>query len=77
MKNTLTDLNNHLYAQLERLGNEDITPEQLAAEMDRTKAITVISREVMDNARLVLEAEKLRTEDRVQTLPDLLGFDQK
>ena len=75
MKNTLTHLNDHLYAQLERLGNEDITSEQLAVEMDRTKAITVISREVIDNAKLVLEAEKLRTDDRIQTLPALLGFD--
>ena len=28
-KNTLSDLNNHLFAQLERLGEEDIDQEQL------------------------------------------------
>jgi hypothetical protein len=27
MKNKLFDLNNHLFAQIERLANEDLTPE--------------------------------------------------
>ena len=29
MRNTLGDLNNHLFAQLERLGDEDLKDEQL------------------------------------------------
>jgi aminoglycoside/choline kinase family phosphotransferase len=57
MKNTLTDLNNHLFAQLERLGNEEMTAEQLKTEIERTKAISAISQNVIANARLVLDAQ--------------------
>ena len=32
MKNTLVDLNNHLFAELERLSDEDLTSEELEAE---------------------------------------------
>jgi aminoglycoside/choline kinase family phosphotransferase len=57
MKNTLTDLNNHLFAQLERLGNESLNSEQLKTEIERTKAISAISQNVIANARLVLDAQ--------------------
>ena len=33
MKNTLTDLNNHLFAQLEKLGDDDLTGEELNTEI--------------------------------------------
>ncbi len=32
MKNKLADLNNHLFAQLERLSDEDLAPEQIEQE---------------------------------------------
>ena len=57
MKNTLTDLNNHLFAQLERLGSESITADELRVEIDRAKAITSIGGVVVANARLVLDAQ--------------------
>lgn len=40
MKNTLVDLNNHLFAELERLSDEDLTGEELEAEISRSKALT-------------------------------------
>ncbi len=43
MKNTLTDLNNHLFAQLERLGDEDLDGEKLQQEINRAKAISDIA----------------------------------
>lgn len=58
MKNKLSDLNNHLFAQLERLGNEALTGEELAKEIDRSNAITSVAKEVISNARLVLDAQR-------------------
>jgi len=57
MKNTLTDLNNHLFAQLERLSEELLSAEQLAFEAERSKSLTIISRTIVDNARLMLDAQ--------------------
>ena len=57
MKNTLTDLNNHLFAQLERLSEELLSAEQLAFETERSKSLTIISRTIVDNARLMLDAQ--------------------
>jgi hypothetical protein len=59
MKNTLTDLNNHLFAQMERLSEESLSVEQLAFEAERSKSLTIIARTIVDNARLVLDAQTL------------------
>ncbi|CAG9621833.1 hypothetical protein BACCIP111883_02624 [Sutcliffiella rhizosphaerae] len=40
MRNTLGDLNNHLFAQLERLSDEDLSGEKLIEEINRVKSIT-------------------------------------
>ena len=55
MKNTLTDLNNHLFAQMERLSDEDLKGEDLNIEMQRAKAVTGVSRSIIDNAKVTLE----------------------
>jgi len=62
MQNKLIDLNNHLFAQLERLGDESISATDLEKEITRAKAITDVSKEVINNATLVLDAAKLKAE---------------
>lgn len=62
MKNTLGDLNNHLFAQLERLGDEDLSGEKLQDEISRTKSITEVATQIIDNARVVLKAQELSYE---------------
>jgi hypothetical protein len=58
MKNKLTDLNNHLFTQLERLG-DDLSPEQLKQEVERSKAITGIATQIVKGAQVSLQALKL------------------
>lgn len=58
MKNKLVDLNNHLFEQLERLNDEDLTPEELEREISRSKAITHISQTIVNNAELMFKAQK-------------------
>ena len=65
MKNTLTDLNNHLFAQMERLSEESLNSEQLAFEAERSKSLTIIARTIVDNARLVLDAQT-----RINDIPE-------
>lgn len=76
MKNKLTDLNNHLFAQLERLNDEDLTPEEMSAEISRAKAITGLASQIIANGTLVLKAVEIEQEyfgDRkTSTIPKLL-----
>lgn len=56
MKNKLADLNNHLFAQLERLSDETLTAEQIEREVRRTDAIVDVSEQIVRNADLQLKA---------------------
>ncbi len=73
-KNTLSDLNNHLFAQLERLGNEDLSEEELNKEINRSKAINGVAKNLIDNARISLEALRFIHEEvpvnEKQNIPD-------
>ncbi len=59
MKNKLADLNNHLFAQLERLGEEGLTAEQIAQEVDRAGAIVDVADQIVRTADLQLKAVQL------------------
>lgn len=59
VRNTLGDLNNHLFLQLERLSDEDLTGDKLAEEISRAKAVTSVASQIIANGTLVLDAAKL------------------
>ena len=59
MQNTLGDLNNHLFAQLERLSDEDLKGEKLQEEIVRAKAVNEVASRIIANGSLVLQAKKL------------------
>lgn len=55
MKNTLQDLNNHLFEQLERLNDEDLTDEQLDRELKRADGMTKIATQIIENGELAFK----------------------
>lgn len=62
MKNTLGDLNNHLFAQIERLSDEELTGDKLSEEIDRAKSITSVASQIIANGNLVIRAKELEAE---------------
>ena len=62
MKNTLGDLNNHLFAQLERLGDEELNGDQLKEEILRAKAVTGLASQIIANGTLVLKGRQVQLE---------------
>lgn len=51
MKNKITDLRDHMFAQLERLGAEDLSPEQLQREIERAKALSEVGKVIVESAK--------------------------
>lgn len=62
MRNKLTDLNDYLFEQLERLSDDELTDEALAKEIGRAKAVTNVAQAIINNASTVLTASKFLDE---------------
>ena len=62
MKNSLCDLNDHLFDCLEGLMNDELTPEQLEKEIRRAQAVNNVAKTIIQNGRTQIEAMKLREE---------------
>lgn len=59
MRNKITDLNGHLFEQLERLNQDDLKGEDLKAEVDRAKAMTQIASQIVQSTKVTIEAMKM------------------
>jgi hypothetical protein len=62
VKNKLSDLNNHLFAEIERLGNEELRGEELRDEISKAHAISNIAAQIVANGNLVYKAHMAAVE---------------
>lgn len=60
------DLNNILFEQMERLNDEEQSDEELMREIERSKSMKEISSQIIENSKLALEAQKLKSEYGVE-----------
>lgn len=60
MNNNLESLNNYLFEELERLNDDESlnSEELLDKEIKRSKAITQVACQIVQNAKVVLDAKK-------------------
>ena len=60
MKNTLNDLNNYLFEQIERLNDDELSEDQLELENEikRSEAVQKVARTIIENGQLALSAKK-------------------
>lgn len=79
MRNRLINLNDNLFEQLERLNDEDLTPEQLDMEIKRSKAMSDIGKVIVDNMRVTVEGMKIIYEYGLaqEDVPETLGIEVK
>lgn len=77
MKNKLIDLNDHLFAQLERLNDEELKGEALKDELHRSKGVVSVAGVIVDNAKLALDVERFIDDsidpERKKEMPKMLG----
>ena len=79
MRNTLADLNNILFEQMERLQDDDLKGENLETELKKTKSIVDVASTVIENASLSLEAQKFLIDMGISTKVNIpmLGISEK
>lgn len=58
MKNSLEDLNNYLFECIERVIDDDLSPEELDKEIKRSGAVQNIAKNIIENSKLALDAKK-------------------
>lgn len=62
MSNKLSDLNDRLFAQLDRLADDQLPPEKLADEVKRGKAMVGVADQIIKNAALQVQVAKMVSE---------------
>ncbi|MGE9985620.1 hypothetical protein [Desulfovibrio sp. SGI.169] len=76
-KNKIINLNDHLFAELERLGDENLKGDALKEEIERSRSIGHIADRIINSGDLMLRA-RIAADNTVRgdkLLPSILGAD--
>lgn len=80
MKNSLQDLNNYLFEQIERVNDDSLSDEELEKEIKRAETVTKIGQTIISNAQVQLSAWKEANEygiNQGRFVPGLLLLDEQ
>lgn len=79
MKNSLSDLNNILFEQIERLNDDEVMEQFADQEIERAKAISSVANQIIQNAALQLQAAKFMDESAISNkeMPAVLQLNKK
>ena len=73
MKNKMTDLNNHLFSQLEKLLDPDLSDDELKKEIARAGAVSSIAANIIQNANTAIKAMSIFENRQIESdSPDFL-----
>lgn len=73
----MSDLNDHLFEQMERLNDDDLKEDDLKREIMRSKAMTGIANQIINNARTCVDGMKAFNEGLIKKAPAMLGFEER
>lgn len=65
-RNTLADLKDHLFEQIERLNDDDLKGDELRQEIDRSKAMSQVATQIINSAKVTVDAVRLVSQGRVE-----------
>ena len=81
MKNGLTDLNNHLFAEIERLSDEELKGEELKDELDRADKMAKVASQIIQNSNTIIKTVKMADDlldyNNSKKVLALVGGDEK
>lgn len=79
MKNSLSDLNNILFEQIERLNDDEVMEQFSDQEIERAKAISSVANQIIQNAALQLQAAKFMDDNAFpnREMPEVLKLNKK
>ena len=78
MNNTLMDLNNYLFEQIERINDDTLTDDELERELRKTDSIVKVSEKIIQNGELAFKTMQHMDEYGYGTqraLPKMLSSD--
>ncbi len=73
-RNKISDLNNHLFAQLEKLNDDQLQGDQLNTEVNRARAMSSLASQIINSTKLTLDAIKMSNNGEINPVdvPNLL-----
>ena len=68
-RNKLSDLRNHMFAAMERMDDDSLTPEQLKIEIDKARSIAMVGSVIINSAKV--EVDYIKATGMIEAESDL------